>query len=199
MYASDEHDALASDVAFQDKSQGDRLCGDEDCGVGKTGFKGYGAAVSGCWTRGFAEQAAPEARGGVGEGLSSGGEGVLFADVDLGVLGWWTGWFDGTEYKGDDGAEIAGEEGGTVDCHFDKVSVHTTSALCKAEGMGRWDGGEGTVCRRLRCRRGMGGGFVLRGLGDGRRLSESCVLYGNFAWRGRRAEVGKSCLQGDVD
>jgi len=70
----------------------------------------------------FAKERAEEA-GGVGGGLAGGGEGVFFADEDLGVLGWWTGRFDGTEDKGYYGAEITGEERGTVYCYFHKVST----------------------------------------------------------------------------
>lgn len=48
---------------------------------------------------------------------------MFFTDEDSRVLGGWTWGFDGTEYKGDYGAEITGEEGGTIHRHFDKVST----------------------------------------------------------------------------
>ena len=80
-----------------------------------------------------------------------------------------------------------------------RFTVTLTKYLPKYQICGEEGGkGGGTLCRRLRCRRGRVGGFVLRGREDGRQLLESCVLCGNFALRGQREEVDKNCLRGDV-
>ena len=96
-------------LSLQQKRQWDGFCGDQDRWVRKPRLESDGPAVAGLRTGGFAEEGPEETRV-VGGRLSGGGEGVLFADEDLRVLRWRTRGFDGTEDKGDYGAEITGEE-----------------------------------------------------------------------------------------